>query len=354
MDKYRELPSDKIGMMPGSAVYVGESPPQTTEINIHIYNESLYEIYNKYDFDQVSKALQEDMRVWIDISGLKDSDTITKLGNDFLLHPLLLEDVVNTHQRPKLDIYDNVLFIVFKLLDVIDKQLNYSTEQFSMVVKQSLLITFRESQDYSFKSLYKKLQSPASLPRTSNCDYLAYLVIDGIVDDYFNYVEQVGYALEKMEDMLISQPESIKLRELYMLKRRTLTLSRTIMPIRDIIHILLSDKNNLIEHKYILYFRDLHDHSIRLLQQIDLYREMTVGMLDLYLSTLNNRMNETMKVLTLFASIFIPLTFIAGIYGMNFEFMPELKWRYGYPAIMCFMSFIVVLMLGYFRRRKLI
>ncbi|HAT7848055.1 TPA: magnesium/cobalt transporter CorA, partial [Legionella pneumophila] len=184
-------------------------------------------------------------------------------------------------------------------------------------------------------------------------DYLTYLIMDYIVDDYFNFVETSAQLLETLEDQLINKPETIKLQALYTIKRRTITLRKIIPPLRDIVHLLLTDDGGLINKKYNLYFRDLYDHCIRLVESIDLHREMSASMLDIYLSTINNRMNESMKILTLFASIFIPLSFIAGVYGMNFKFMPELDWRYGYPLILVTMVLLAILMLYFFKRKKL-
>ena len=266
---------------------------------------------------------------------------------------MVIEDLLNTKQRPKLDVVDDYFFIVFKLLETPADQLTYNTEQFSMLIKQNLLLTFRESDTYDLTSLYKRLSADHSLVREQGSDYMTYLIMDYIVDDYFNFVEATSLLLEKIEDQLIKKPESIHLQSLYTIKRRTLTLRKTIAPLRDIVHLLLANHGELINERYHLYFRDLHDHCIRLVESIDLHREMSSGMLDIYLSTLNNRMNETMKILTMFASIFIPLTFIVGVYGMNFKFMPELNWRYGYPLILVGMTFLAVLMLYYFKRKKL-
>ncbi len=334
-------------------MYVGEYPPKPTRITVHIYDTQSYETITNFQLNKINNALSQGKHVWIDVAGLADSQKITKICSEYKIHPLVIEDLLNTRQRPKLDVIDDYLFVVFKLLETPLEQLTYSTEQFSLIIKENLLITFRESEIYNLSSLYKRLSAEHSLVREHGSDYLTYLLMDYIVDDYFNFVEETGNLLEEIEDQLITKPETIELQSLYTTKRRTLTLRKTIAPLRDIVHLLLTDDSQLINDRYNLYFRDLYDHCIRLVESIDLHREMSASMLDIYLSTINNRMNETMKILTMFASIFIPLTFIVGVYGMNFEYMPELGWRYGYPTVMAGMAGLAVSMLYYFKRKKL-
>lgn len=353
MNPHKKVASAKTGLLPGTPVYVGERPPQTTRITVHIYDSRSYKTLDYFDAQIIEEALAANQHIWIDISGLANTKKITELCTTYNIHPLVIEDLLNTRQRPKLDVIEDYLFVVFKLLQTPEDELTYDTEQFSLIIKHNLLITFRESKNYDLSSLYKRLSAEHSLVREHGCDYLTYLLMDYIVDDYFNFVEATSQLLEHIEDQLIKYPETIQLQTLYMIKRRTLTLRKTIAPLRDIVHLLLTDDGGLINNRYNLYFRDLHDHCIRLVESIDLHREMTSSMLDIYLSTLNNRMNETMKILTMFASIFIPLTFIVGVYGMNFKFMPELEWRYGYPIAMAGMTLLAILMLYYFKRKKL-
>ncbi|KTD49286.1 magnesium/cobalt transporter CorA [Legionella quateirensis] len=353
MRHHKKHASSKTGLLPGTAVYVGEHPPKPTHISVHIYDTQSYEMLNNFHIEKINSALSDGKHIWIDVAGLGDSNKITKICSEYKIHPLVIEDLLNTRQRPKLDIIEDYLFIVFKLLETPLDQLTYSTEQFSLIIKHNLLITFRESDSYDLSPIYKRLNAEHSLVREHGSDYLTYLLMDYIVDDYFNFVEETSILLEKIEDQLIKKPETIELQSLYTTKRRTITLRKTIAPLRDIVHLLLTDDGGLINDRYNLYFRDLYDHCIRLVESIDLHREMSASMLDIYLSTLNNRMNETMKILTMFASIFIPLTFIVGVYGMNFQFMPELGWRYGYPMVMTGMTVLAVLMLYYFKRKKL-
>lgn len=353
MSNHKKQASAKTGLLPGTAVYIGEHPPQPTQIMIHIYDKHHYKMADTFDVQLIKEAQEAGQNVWVDISGLADIEKITKICALYNIHPLVIEDLLNTKQRPKLDIVDDYIFVVFKLLQSPPNHLTYSTEQFSLIIKHQLLLTFRESPKYNLSSIYQRLNGEHSLTREHGSDYLTYLIMDYIVDDYFNFVESSAQLLESLEEQLINNPETIKLRTLYTIKRRTITLRKTIPPLRDIVHLLLTDDRGLVNKKYSLYFRDLYDHCIRLVESIDLHREMSANMLDIYLSTINNRMNESMKILTLFASIFIPLSFIAGIYGMNFKFMPELDWRYGYPFILGSMILLALLMLYFFKRKKL-
>lgn len=354
MAQHKKLASAKTGMLPGSPVYVGEHPPHPTLITIHIYDSESYQNIKIFDPALVQASLKAGKHIWIDVSGLANHEAITSIGALFAIHPLVIEDILNTRQRPKLDVFGDSLFIVFKLLQSDTTRLTYQTEQCCLYIQNNVLLTFRESDNFDLTPLCKRLGAEHSLIREHGSNYLTYLLMDSIVDDYFNFVEEAALSLEKMEDLLITMPETIKLEELYTIKRRTLTLRKTIAPLIDIVHLLLVEHGRLIGISYQLYYRDLHDHCIRLMQSVDLHREMTTGMLDIYLSTLNTRMNETMKVLTLFASIFIPLTFVAGLYGMNFQYMPELKWRYAYPAVLTGMGALVLAMMVFFKRRKLL
>ena len=341
-------------VLPSTPKYVGKRSPQPTKIIVYLYDHESYQMVEGFQEGAIRDALAMGKNVWIDIMGLADHIAIGMLCAELSIHPLVIEDILHTAQRPKLEIFDGYLFIVFQLLDKPQSQLSFDTEQFSMLVKKNLLMTIRETMTYNVVPLHKRLMAENSLIREHGNEYLTYLVIDRIINNYFHFVNDAGDALERMEDLLINNPDKINLKELYTIKRRTLTLHRTIAPIRDIVHLLLGEHEGIISYKYRLYYRDLHDHAIRLLESVDLHHQMTSGMLDIYLSTLNNRLNETMKILTLFASMFIPLTFIVGVYGMNFEYMPELKWHYAYPTLMVILALIAGAMFYYFKKKKLI
>jgi magnesium transporter len=328
-------------------------PPRPTRIIVHMYDKQQYKMLGYFNAQEIKEALLAGQHVWIDIAGLADSEQITSICKEYAIHPLVVEDLLNTRQRPKLDLVSDYLFIVFKLLEQGDDKFTYSTEQFSLLIKEKLLLTFRESESYDFSSIYHRLSAEQSLVREHSVDYLSYLILDYIVDGYFNFVEATGQLLEQVEDQLIRKPASIHLQSFYSLKRRILMLRNIIAPLCDIAHLLLTDPGPMINPRYNLYYRDLYDHCVRLVESIDLHREMSLNMLDIYLSSLNNRLNETMKILTVFASVFIPLTFISSVYGMNFKVMPELEWRYSYPFFWVLICSLAALMLYYFKRKKL-
>ncbi len=350
---YKQHQSSKTGMLPGTIVYIGELPAKPSHAWIHIYSDHEYQKGEGFDLDLIHKALAQQKHVWVDITGLGNVDDINQLCAEFGVHPLIIEDIVNTHQRPKLEVFEHYQFMVFKLLNLRAKALRYNTEQFSMLVKKNLIMTFRESNQYDMQPLYQRLGAELSMIRQQGSDYLTYLIMDNIVDNYFNFVERSTHELEVMENFLIEDAEKIQLKMIYSIKRHSLTLRKTIAPIRDIIHLLLQEKPQLIKANYRLYYQDLYDHTLRLLESVDLHYDMASSMLDIYLSTQNNRMSQTMKVLTQFASLFIPLTVITGIYGMNFEYMPELKWHYGYFAVLGLMGFVFGGMLYYFKKMKI-
>ncbi|KTD26259.1 MULTISPECIES: magnesium/cobalt transporter CorA [Legionella] len=354
MTPFKKKSSAKAGLLPGTAVYVGENPPVATQVSVHIYDAKSYKKLKTFQPELVRQALANKQHVWIDVYGLANTEQITRLCAEFAIHPLIIEDILNTRQRSKLDDLEDCLFIIFKMLDTPTHNLTYNIEQFSMVLKENLLLSFRESNRCDFTPLEKRLKAKEPIIREQSSEYLGYMIMDCIIDNYFNFVEECEQILEKMENLLIKNPAAINLTNLYTMKRRTMTLRKVIAPLNDIVHILVIEQKHLLDVKYILYYRDLFDHTARLLESIDLQRETINGILEMYLSTLNTRMNETMKILTVFASLFIPLTFIAGIYGMNFVYMPELKWRYSYPAILFIMLILAMLMFYYFKRKRLL
>ncbi|KTC88097.1 MULTISPECIES: magnesium/cobalt transporter CorA [Legionella] len=352
---HKKKPSAKFGMPPGSLLYIGENPPNPTKLSIHIYDSDSYQNTESFEPELIHKALAKNQHVWIDVSGLADTQLITEICTEFDIHSLIIEDIFNTHQRPKLDELEDCLFFVFRLLNSPPTRVTYCTEQFCMVLKKNLLLTFRESNNYDLTPINQHLSSSTE-PTTreqGSSTYLSYLIIDNLVDSYFSFVESSDETLDSIENLLIKNPSSIHLPELYTLKRRTFTMRKIIAPLRDIIHVLVLENKFSFNPKNLLYYHDLLDHTSRLLESIDLQRETITGILEMYISTVNTRMNETIKVLTIFASLFIPLTFIAGIYGMNFVYMPELKWRYSYPAVLLVMLVIAILMIYYFKRKRL-
>jgi len=285
---------------------------------------------------------------WINVTGLHDVDLIQKLGEKFGLHPLALEDVVNTGQRPKMDDYDDHYFIVVRMLQWREA---LEAEQISLFLGQKYVITFQESEGDVFDPVRDRIRKGKGRIRRMGPDYLAYALIDRLVDELFPILEAYGERLEDLEDELIDKPTRDTLQEIHRIKRDLLALRRTIWPEREVVNALMREESSLIRRETKIYLRDIYDHTVQIVEIIETYRDLAAGMMDVYLSSVSNRMNEIMKVLTLIATIFIPLTFIVGIYGMNFQNMPELNWYWGYPTVWAVMLTLVILMLIYFRRR---
>jgi magnesium transporter len=292
---------------------------------------------------------------WIDIVGLHDLAVLEELARLFALHTLALEDVLNTGQRPKMEDYEGTLFIVLRHFhhppaeeDEIEELV---PEQISMFVRPGLVITLQEVEGDAFEPVRERIRRGGNRLRNRGSDYLAYALVDALVDSYFPILERLGEHIESLEEELIADPTPETLDRIYRLRRDLLLLRRAAWPTREMINSLLRDDNPLITDETRLYLRDCYDHAVETLEIVETYRELGAGMLDVYLSSLSQKMNEVMKVLTIIATIFIPLTFVAGIYGMNFAYMPELQHRFGYPAALAVMAAIALTLVAYFRRK---
>jgi magnesium transporter len=291
---------------------------------------------------------------WINVDGLGDAATIENLGQIFGLHRLALEDVVNTHQRAKVEPYGEQLFIVARMADL---ELRANTEQLSMFVGTNFVITFQEEAGDSWEPIRQRIRSKAGRIRTLGPDYLAYEIMDANIDAYFPVLEQFGERLDELEDTVLAQPTADVIDQVHELKSGLLMLRRAIWPHREMLAALARDSMPLITDPTRVYLRDCYDHIVQLVDLTETYRELTADLRDLYMSAISNRINETMRVLTIIATIFIPLTFIAGIYGMNFDHsaspwnMPELYWFWGYPFALGLMTVVAVAMVVFFRSR---
>lgn len=291
---------------------------------------------------------------WINVDGLGDIPTLQQIGRTFGLHPLALEDIVNLHQRPKVEAYDGYLFIVLRMPVVSASRLE--TEQVTMVLGHDHVVTFQERQGDSFDPVRHRLRAHGGQIRKRGADYLAYALIDAAIDAFFPILETYGEEVEDLEDDVITQPGKRRMAQIHTLRRNLLTARRTLWPMRDMLNALLREESTLINAQTLIYLRDCQDHIAQLIEMIETYREICSGLIDIHLSSVSNKMNEVMKVLTIIATIFIPLTFIVGVYGMNFDpaagpwAMPELGWRYGYPAVLVTMAGIAVALLIWFRR----
>lgn len=333
-----------------------ERPRGRTRVRVIHYGEGLFE--EREDAAALPEGPPAEGVVWIDVRGLGDGDVLERTGAAFGLHPLVLEDVLNTTQRPKLEDYgEKYLFIVVKALGL-EEDGSVATEQVCLVLgEKNFVISFQEDGASGkggdlFAQVRERLRSDTSRLRRQGADHLAHALLDRVVDDYFAVLEELGERVEALEDMLLARPERGTLKELHRLRREMLTLRRSVWPLREVLAALSRPDSSLVSQSAVVFMRDVYDHTVRAIESIETYREMLASMLDIYLSSISNRMNEVMKVLTIIATIFMPLSFLAGVYGMNFEFMPELKWPWGYPAALLLMAAVAGGMLVYFRRKK--
>ncbi len=341
-----------VGQVPGALVYTGNKSGNKLHIQSFDYNKDTVEETVLLNTEDAVPVKDTESVTWININGLHHIGEIEKIGKQYNLHPLVLEDIVNTTQRPKIDEYDNYLFVVLKML-YYDKNEEIINEQVSFVLGKNYVLTFQEAEGDVFDTVRDRLRYSKGRIRTLKSDYLLYALIDAVVDQYFSIIETLGNKIEDLEtDIFDGQAKSTMNLEVQQLKREILKVRRAIFPLREVINRIEKTENALIYKRTITYYRDIYDHLIQVSENIDIYREMIWSLMDMYMTTISNRMNEVMKVLTIMSSIFIPLTFLAGIYGMNFDFMPELKYRYSYFVLLGAMFLLFLGLLFYFKRKK--
>jgi magnesium transporter len=342
----------KAGTSPGSLVHIGEQKVDETRITLIDYDDESLQERVLGGIEEAFPLKDLPTVTWINIDGLHEIDIIEKIGQHFNIHPLVLEDILNTGQRPKTEEFENLIFVVLKMLHYNKNSKNMGSEQFSLVLGSNFLLTFQEIQGDVFKTVRERIRKPKTRIRKSGCDYLAYALIDAIVDYYFVILEAIGDRIEDLEIQLLDNPTHDTLESIHEMKREMIYLRKQIWPIREIINSLVKSESSLIQEYMHIFFRDVYDHTVQIIDTIESYRDILAGMLDIYLSTLSNKMNEVMKVLTIIATIFIPITFIAGIYGMNFKFMPELEWRWGYAMVWVVIVVAAGIMIGFFKKKK--
>ena len=341
----------KIGQVPGTLTYTGD---KTDELFIESFDYNLDHIEEKEikNVEDVFQYKSTDSITWINFNGLNRIEEIEKIGKHYKLHPLILEDIVNISQRPKIDEYEDYIFVVLKMLYYNDKQ-QVIAEQVSFILGDNYVLTFQEAEGDVFDNVRNRIRLSKGRIRGLGADYLLYALMDSVTDHYYTIIETMGNKIEDIEDNLftgLSQNEISQ--QIQELKREVLKVRRAIYPLREIINRIEKTDNKLILDKTLHYYRDVYDHIIQVSENIDIYREMIWGLMDMYMTTISNKMNEVMKVLTIIATIFIPLTFIAGIYGMNFEYIPELKYKYSYFILWFIMIVLFLGMLWYFKKKK--
>ena len=347
-----------LNQAPGTVTYIGRKESTETRLEVIDYNKDSFDRYTSSRPEDAFNFENEDRITWINIDGLSNTEEIIKLGKYYDLHPLIQEDIVNTNQRPKIDEYHDYIFVVVKMLyfpkDVTDKN-NGSliSEHLTFVVGKDYVLTFQEAGGDVFDNVRDRLANSKGRLRSNGSDYLLFALLDSIIDQYFEVVDVMGDKIEQLEENLFqAQPNDDITFEIQELKRTILRIRRAVFPLREVLSRLEKLDSDFIDEKTRNYFRDLYDHVTQVSENIEIYREMTWGLMDMYMTTISNRMNEVMKVLTIIATIFIPLTFIAGIYGMNFEFMPELQWKYSYFILLGVMLAIFIGMIYYFKKKK--
>jgi magnesium transporter len=352
MPRFMKKRGKTVGLSPGTPVHVGEKKVEKIRIRIIDYDEKHIEEKEVQSIEECIPLIGTHTVTWVNIDGLHDISVIEKIGKHFEIHPLVLEDIANTGQRPKMEDFERYVFVVLKMLYYDKEKEETHAEQFSLILGPNWVITFQERVGDVFEPVRERLRKGKGRIRKSGPDYLAYALIDAVVDNYFGILEHFGETIENMEEELVADPTPQTLQAIHTLKRELIFLRKSIWPLREVISGLEREELSLVKEATGVYLRDVHDHTIQVIDTIETFRDMVSGMLDIYLSSMSNRMNEVMKVLTLIATIFIPTTFLAGIYGMNFEYMPELKWKFSYPLFWVAVLLVGSIMGTYFKRKK--
>ncbi len=352
MVKFIKRISKTAGHVPGELVHVGEKKVDEVKVSVIDYDDKNFQEKIIANIEELLPFKDTPTVTWININGLHDVDFIEKIGNNFEMHPLTLEDIVNTGQRPKYEDFDQYIFVTLKILMFDEEKKEIISEQVSLVFGANFVISFQEIESDVFNPIRERIRNAKGRIRKMGPDYLAYSLLDAVVDNYFSILEKFGEKIEGMEEDLVANPTPQTLQAIHDLKRDAIFLRKSVWPLREVAGGLERSESILIKKETHIFLRDVYDHTIQVIDTIETFRDMVSGMLDIYLSSVSNRMNEVMKVLTIFAAIFIPLTFMAGVYGMNFEFMPELKWKWGYFALLGLMAVVGFGMLFHFRRKK--
>ena len=345
--------STKVGLPPGTLVHIGKRKSEQVGISVIEYNETHFQERVLKTIDEYRPHEDKSTVTWINIDGLHRMEIIEKTGALFNLHSLTLEDIVNTGQSPKIEDYDDYLFIVLKMLYYDESKNEIEVEQVSLCLGPNFVLSFQEEKGRDvFNPVRERIRNGKGRIKKMGADYLAYSLIDSVVDSYFLILEKLGERIETLEESVVSEPSQAVLHDIHALKREMIFLRRSVWPLREVVSNLERGESPLIQESMHVYYRDVYDHTIRIIETIESFRDLLSGILDIYLSSISNRTNAVMKVLTIIATIFMPLTFLAGLYGMNFEHMPELKWHWGYPALLLFMASIGISMLIYFKRKN--
>jgi magnesium transporter len=349
-ESFKKIPRKK-SLTPGTVVYIGKKKTAKVGITIIDYNEREYQKKEVKKIEECFPFKEKDSVTWINIDGVHNTRIIEDIGKCFGIHPLVLEDIGDTTQRPKVEDFDDYIFIVIKMLYYNSKR-EIQAEQVSLILGENFVISFQETKGDVFDPVRERIEKCKGRIRKMGSDYLLYRLIDAIVDNCFAVLEEMGDEIEVLEEDIVERVAPESLHTIYDFKKDMILLRRSIWPLREVVNAFTREAPALISENTIIYFRDVYDHTIQVIDTAETFRDMLSGLHDTYLSSISNKMNEIMKILTMFATIFIPLTFIVGVYGMNFTFMPELCWRWGYWTVWGLIIIVGVSMIFYFKRKK--
>ncbi len=344
--------SEKGGLPPGTLVHIGERKAEKVRITIIEYDETQFQEKEVETIEECFSFKDTPAVTWINIEGLHQLDTIEKIGKHFTIHPLVLEDIANTEQRPKMEDFDDYIFLILKMLYFEEDENAVKAEQVGLILGSNFVISFEEGGGDVFNPVRERIRNGKGRIRKLGPDYLAYALMDVIVDSYFLILERIGDRIEDLEEDLLDESRPETMQAIHSLKGEMLLFRKSVWPLREVISSMERGESVLIRESTGIYLRDVYDHTIHVIDTIETFRDLLSGLLDLYISSVSNKMNEVMKVLTIIATIFIPLTFIAGVYGMNFRYMPELEWRFGYHIILLVMLITGAGMVIYVRKRR--
>jgi len=351
--KYLLKRKSKLGMPPGSLVFTGTQKMDSPEITVIQYNENIWTEKKLQNVSEVLKIFNSFAGVtWLNVDGLHDADLVEKLNTHLDIHRLSMEDILSVGQRTKLEEYANYVHVVLRMFDADTKDETIDGEQLSFLLKGNVLLSFQERKGDVFDIIRTRIREDKGIIRKKNADYLLYALLDTVVDHYFLTLENFSEKIEELEFALLENPDKETLNAIYQLRRESLSLRRCVYPLREMINRFEKLEEPIINKETKLYIRDLYDHTIQIIETVEVFREMVIGLLELYMNSVSNKLNEIMKVLTIMSSIFIPLTFVVGVYGMNFDNMPILHYKYGYYAVWVIMALIFVAMVVYFKRKK--
>lgn len=350
--KRKKKSAHKIGLPPGSLIYTGDKKQDKVTITLISYdNQSLHEEVVEFSNLKDHPMLLRNV-IWVDIVGLHDAELLEELGKFFGIHKLTLEDIVSTDQRPKLEVFEDYLFATLKMIQCPSPESPIDEEQISFILKNNILFTFQEKKGDVFQFVRIRLSDPKRPIRQRGADYLLYALLDAVIDNYFIVLENVGERIEDLESQAMINPGNEVLNSLYAQRREIMDLRRSIYPLREVVGSFNKYAEHQISEEVKPFIRDLYENTVQVVETMEIFRDMAAGVLDLYMNIISNRMNNVMKVLTIISTIFIPLSFVAGVYGMNFDNMPELHWKYGYFYVLGGMGISVVGMLIFFRFKK--